>query len=447
MSDTSPIKVALVSLGCPKNLVDSENILGALAAQGYVIVEDNEQADVIIVNTCAFIRPAEEEAVEALLDLADLKQHGARALICAGCLPQRRGRELLDAMPEVDAFVGVGDASRMPEVVQRVLAGERLYLDSDLESIARADTPRWRSSPEWSAFLKIADGCSNRCTYCTIPDIRGPYRSRPISDVVAEFTGLVDAGVKEICLIAQDTTMYGYDLPGDVTLPDLLIELGKIPYDGWIRLMYMHAEHVSDRLLETMAAIPQVIHYLDIPLQHVSKSVLYRMGRQGTKEDCLELVRNIRRVMPDAAIRTTFMTGFPQETESDFEALLEFLQEARLDRVSGFRFWPEEGTPAAVMPSQVPDEVRDERLGRLLALQEMISLEVNQGFVGQRLKVLLEEQVEGIWKGRSYRDAPEVDGEVKVIVPAGHAPLPGAGHFIEVQITRAEVHDLEGVPV
>lgn len=436
------VRISLVSLGCPKNLVDSEHMLGALAAAGYAIVEDNEQADVVIVNTCAFIRPAEEEAVEALLDLSDLKQGQARALICVGCLSQRRGRELLDAMPEVDAVVGVGQAAHMPEVVRRVLTGERLYVDSDLGRLESAATPRWRSAPEWSAYLKIADGCSNRCTYCTIPDIRGPYRSRRPEDIVSEFRQLVAHGAREVCLIGQDTTMYGYDFTTPVTLADLLRQLAEVPFDGWIRVMYMHAEHIGSKLLDTMAAFPALIHYLDVPLQHVSKSVLYRMGRKGDPDTYIDLVHRIRRAMPDAAIRTTFMTGFPQETETDFEILLHFLQEARLDRVSGFRYWPEEGTPAAVLPNQIPDEVRDERLARMLAVQETISLEVNRQFVGRRLRVLVEEEVEGIWKGRSYRDAPEVDGEVKIIVPPG-ATL-SAGQFVDVEITRAEVHDLEG---
>jgi ribosomal protein S12 methylthiotransferase len=440
---SADIKVALVSLGCAKNLVDSEHMLGALAAQGYEIVEENEQADVIIVNTCAFIRPAEEEAVDALLDLADLKKDRARALICAGCLSQRRGRALLDAIPEVDAVIGVGQAARLAEVIQRVLAGERVYLDSDLESLETAAAPRWRSAPEWSAHLKIADGCSNRCTYCTIPDIRGPVRSRPADDVVSEFRQMVEGGVQEVLLIAQDTTMYGYDLSDGVALADLLQRLSEVPFDGWIRLMYMHPERVPDRLLETMAALPAVIPYLDIPLQHAAKGVLYRMGRKGSKDEYLALVQRIRSFMPEAAIRTTLMTGFPQETESEFEVLLEFLEEARLDRVSAFRYWPEDGTPAALLPNQIPDEVRDERLARLLAVQEMISLGVNRGFVGRRLQVLVEEQVEGVWKGRSYRDAPEVDGEVKIIAAPGTA-VPGPGHFVEVEITRAEVHDLEG---
>jgi ribosomal protein S12 methylthiotransferase len=439
---SAALKVALVSLGCPKNLVDSERILGALAAAGYEIVEENEQAEVIIVNTCAFIRPAEEEAVEALLDLADLKAGMARAVICVGCLTQRRGGELMEALPEVDGFAGVGVAARMPEIVARVLAGERVFVASDLDGLDTAAAPRWRSAPEWSTYLKIADGCSNHCTYCTIPLIRGPFRSRPMADVVSEFRQLVAGGVQEVCLIAQDTAMYGTDLSGRVGLPDLLRELGEVPFDGWLRVMYMHPEHVTDDLLATMAATPQVVPYLDLPLQHVAKNVLFRMGRKGTKEECLALVRRVRDAMPDAALRTTFMTGFPQETEGDFEALLDFLDEARLDRVSAFRYWAEEGTPAAQMPNQIPEEVRDERLARLLAAQEMISLEVNQRFVGQRLRVLVEECVEGVFKGRSYRDAPEVDGEVKIVgAPAGALSV---GEFAEVEITRAEVHDLEG---
>ena len=440
---SADIKVALVSLGCPKNLVDSEHMLGVLAERGYEIVEDNEQADIIIVNTCAFIRPAEEEAVEALLDLADLKKGRARGLICAGCLSQRRGRALFESLPEVDAVVGVGQTALLPQVIESVLAGRRLYLDSDLEHLATAAAPRWRSAPEWSAYLKIADGCSNRCTYCTIPDLRGPYRSRPLDDIVAEFSRLVDDGVREVCLIAQDTSAYGYDLPQHTTLVDLLGALATVPFDGWMRLMYLHAEHVADPLLQAMAATPSVLHYLDLPFQHASKTVLYRMGRKGNRDDYLALVRRIRDYLPDAALRTAFIVGFPQETETDFEILLDFLEEARLDRVSAFRYWQEDGTPAALLPNQMPDDVRDERLARLLAAQELISLDVNRGFVGKRLQVLLEERVEGVWKGRSYRDAPEVDGEVKIVNAAGADLAPG--QFVEVEITRAEVHDLEGV--
>ncbi|MEN6547254.1 MAG: MiaB/RimO family radical SAM methylthiotransferase, partial [Armatimonadia bacterium] len=280
------------------------------------------------------------------------------------------------------------------------------------------------------------------CSFCAIPDIRGPYRSRPVDDVVAEFQKMVSENVREVCLIAQDTTVYGWDLPDRPNLAKLLQTMGEVPYAGWIRLLYMHPEHVSDKLLEAIAALPQVVHYVDLPLQHVSKNILYRMGRRGDKQQCLALINMIRSILPDAAIRTTFMTGFPQETEGDFEAMLEFIQEARLDRVSAFRFWPEEGTPAATMVNQIPEEVRDDRLARLMELQEMISLDVNRKLEGQILQVLVEEYVAPVWKGRSYRDAPEVDGEVK-IVGLGPQSLT-SGSFVLVKITRAEVHDLEG---
>lgn len=437
--------VALVSLGCSKNLVDSEHILGVLSEQGYEIVEESEEAEIIIVNSCAFIRPAEEEAIEALLDLADLKKSGkAKKIICAGCLPARRGEKLREILPEVDAFVGMGAMRQMPQVIERIMAGEKVFVDADHEFVPTVETPRWRSAPEWSTYLRIADGCSNFCSYCTIPTIRGPYRSRPLEDIVAEFRQLVEREAKEICLIAQDTTAWGHDLPNRPNLADLLTALGEVPFDGWIRLLYMHPEHLTSKILSSMAAIPQVVHYVDLPLQHVAKNVLYRMGRRGTKEEILHLIANIRAAMPDVAIRTTFMTGFPQETEGDFEALLDFLQCARLDRVSAFRFWPEEGTAAATMVNQIPEDVGDDRLARLMALQEGISLQVNQRLVGKTLKVLLEESVDGIWKGRSYRDAPEVDGEVKVLAQGRTDLAPGM--FINVQITRAEVHDLEGIP-
>lgn len=437
--------VALVSLGCSKNLVDSEHILGVLAEQDYVIVEDAEDAEIIIVNSCAFIRPAEEEAIEALLDLAELKKTGkAQKIICAGCLPARRGKKLQEILPEVDAFVGMGAMKHMPAVIERLLAGEKVFVEADHDFVPTAATPRWRSAPEWSTYLRIADGCSNYCSYCTIPTIRGPYRSRPLDDLVTEFQQHVARNMKEVCLIAQDTTAWGHDLPGRPSLADLLAGLGEVPFDGWIRLLYMHPEHVTSKLLATMAKLPQFVHYVDLPLQHVAKNVLSRMGRRGSREETLNLIANIRAAMPEAAIRTTFMVGFPQETESDFEALLDFLQEARLDRVSAFRFWPEEGTPAATMVNQIPEEIGDDRLARLMALQEGISLQANQRLVGKTLKVLLEESVEGIWKGRSYRDAPEVDGEVKVLAQ-GRTDL-AAGMFLNVKITRAEVHDLEGTP-
>ena len=446
MPTSSPTTVALISLGCPKNLVDAEHMLGLLAAEGFAVVEDATLAQVIIVNTCAFIEPAEQEAIEALLDMADLKQEGqCRALLCTGCLSQRRGEELLAALPEVDGFLGVGGWPRIGELVRRTLAGERVFVSGDLTFSPNAHLPRWRSGPEWLAYLRIADGCSHRCAFCTIPHLRGAYRSRPVDDIVTEFRQLAATGAQEVCLIAQDTTAYGRDLPDKPELALLLRELGQVPFTGWLRVLYAHPQHVTDGLLRAMAQAPAVVPYLDIPLQHVSKAVLHRMNRRGSRQEFLDLVANIRRNLPGVAIRTTFIVGFPGETEADFAELLAFLQEAELDRVSAFRYWEEEGTAAATLPDQVPDEERDDRLARLLEVQEPISLVVNQRLVGRELRVLVESRAQGRLVGRSYRDAPEIDGEVKILAgPAElrHLPL---GGFVQVRITRAEVHDLEGV--
>jgi ribosomal protein S12 methylthiotransferase len=439
-----PTTVALISLGCPKNLVDAEHLLGLLDGDGFRVVEEPREAAVIIVNTCAFIEPAEEEAVEALLDMADLKREGrCRVLLATGCLPQRRGEELLAALPEVDGFLGVGALPRIGELVTRALAGERLFIGGDLGFSPNANLPRWRSGAEWLAYLRIADGCSHRCTFCTIPGIRGDYRSRPVDDVLAEFGALVASGTREVCLIAQDTTAYGRDLPEKPSLAQLLRRMGEVPFGGWVRLLYGHPRHVTDDLLQAMTEVPAVVPYLDIPLQHASRSVLQRMGRAGGRQEYLDLIANIRGHLPSVALRTTFIVGFPGETEADFAELLEFVEAARLDRVSAFRYWEEEGTPAAALPDQVPEEDREERLARLLEVQEPISLTANQHLVGQRLRVLAESRVEGLLVGRSYRDAPEVDGEVKIRASRAVLAQAPLGRFVEVRVTRAEVHDLE----
>jgi ribosomal protein S12 methylthiotransferase len=434
-----------VSLGCPKNLVDSEHLLGLLAAEGLQIVEEPAEAEVLIVNTCAFITPAEEEAIEALLDLADLKTEGrCQVLLAAGCLPQRRGEELLSALPELDGCLGVGALPRISELVRRTLGGERVFLSGDLSFSPTVTLPRWHSGAPWLAYLRIADGCDHRCAFCTIPSIRGRYRSRTPEDLQAEFQRLVGEGVQEVCLIAQDTSAYGRDLPGRPDLAELLSRLGEIPFTGWLRLLYLHPAHVTERLLQTMAATPGVLPYLDLPLQHAAGSVLQRMGRAGNKQDYLQLVAKIRSELPGAALRSTFITGFPGETEEEFAELLAFLQEARLDRVSAFRYWPEEGTRAANLPGAVPEEVAEERWAQLMQLQENLSLEANEQLVGRRLQVLVEERREQLWVGRSYRDAPEVDGEVKIEVAGGVGQEELGGRFLDVQITRAEVHDLLG---
>ena len=487
------VTVALVSLGCPKNLVDAEAMLGALNARGYSIVDDTEGAQVVIVNTCAFIEPAVEEALDALLELSELKARGTcKALIATGCLPQRYGDSLESELPEVDAFVGIGDTERVVAAIEQALQGKRQTLIAAPRPILTPEAPRWRTGAEWLAYIKIADGCDHQCAFCTIPSIRGEYHSAAPEAILQEFRGLVTAGVREVCLIAQDTTNYGKDLPHPPTpsplverggtateasppnplslrergsnggpsplstqrpqvagegpgvrysLASLLRQMGEVEYDGWIRIQYMHPAHVTDELLEAMRDTPAVVPYFDIPLQHVSRDVLRKMGRAGDEGQYLGLVKKIRKVIPGAAIRTTFIVGFPGETEADFVKLLEFIEIAKLDRVSVFRYWPEEGTRAAALPGHVPIEEADERLDAILLAQEGISLAVNKGFQGRTTRVLIEKELRKgkLWAGRSYRDATEVDGEVKV-----EGEGLELGRFVEVEITGAEVHDLKG---
>ncbi len=438
--------VALVSLGCPKNLVDSEVMLGLLEQAGYSIVEDTEQAQVLIVNTCAFIAPAEQEAVEAILDVAELKETGQlKALICAGCLPQRHLDSIRDELPEVDVFLTPGAVDQVVEAVQLALKGQREVIKSPLTYICNAETPRWRSAPQWLAYLKVAEGCNNRCSFCTVPSLRGPYRSRPVEDICHELASLIEEGVREVCLIAQDTTNYGHDLEPPASLVQLLDELHTRDFDGWIRIMYMYPSRVSEALIEAVARADAVVPYFDIPFQHVASAVLRQMRRPGNTESYLRLINQIRQIIPKAALRTTFIVGFPGETEQDFQLLLDFVQEARFDRLAVFRYWPEPGTAAAKLPDQVPEEVANQRQEELYSVQEDISLANNERLVGQRLRVLVERELEegDGWAGRSYRDAPEIDGEV--IIYAEDNNTLELGKFVWAKVEKAQVHDLEVV--
>ena len=438
--------VALVSLGCSKNLVDSEVMLGFLDEAGYPIVEDTEEAQVVIVNTCAFIEPAVDEAIEALLDVSELKKDGKlQALICAGCLPQRYLDDLLAELPEVDVFLTPGAVAQVVAAVRLALSGQREIIKAPLEYLYDAQTPRWRSAPAWSAYLKIAEGCDNRCAFCTVPSLRGRYRSRTISDIRVEFDTLVAGGVREVILVAQDTTNYGADLDPPASLATLLENLSEQEYDGWIRVMYMYPSRVTAQLIETMAQSISVVPYFDIPFQHASAELLKRMGRSGDSQSYLNRIEQIRSIIPEAAFRTSLIVGLPGETEEDFELLLDFVRAARLDRLGVFPYWPEPETRAAQMPDQVPSEVARERQEALVALQEQISLENNERFVGKRLQVLVERQAEdGTWIGRSYRDVPEIDGEV-ILRVTGEGPKPAPGEFVEVTVVKAQVHDLEAV--
>ena len=434
------MRVNLISLGCPKNLVDSEVMLGHLTEAGHAIEDDPARAEAIIVNTCSFIEPAREEAIEVLLEAAEHKRSGScRALICAGCLPQRYPDELAAELPEVDAFVGLGEFHRIAEVLSGALAGEKPLPITDRTYLYSHETPRQRVTAPWLAYVKIAEGCRHNCAFCAIPSIRGPLQSRPVESVHTECERLVGEGVREINLISQDSSSYGRDSAGPSLLSDLLATLAQIEGDFWLRVLHLSPTGVDDRLLDVMGQHEKIVPYVDIPLQHASRRILKAMRRPGSAESCLRLIERIRSRLPGAAIRSTFLLGFPGETEEDFQALLEFLEEARLDRVTGFTFSREEGTPAATMKGQVPAAVAEDRLFRMMDLQQDISAENQRRFLGQELRILVEEQQpRAVLVGRSVRDAPEIDGSV--IATGEGRP----GEFVRVKITEADEHDLYG---
>jgi len=438
-----PPTVAAISLGCPKNLVDTEVMLGLLREAGFSPVTDPRGADVLLVNTCCFIQPAREESAQALAEAAALRRnHQVKALVCAGCWPERDAAGLRAEFPEIDALVGPGDVPGIVDAVRRARDGSGAKAPSAPASAYLYDeaTPRLRATPPWTAYLKLAEGCSHRCRFCLIPRLRGRYRSRPPASVVTEARRLASEGVREINLVAQDSTAYGRDLDG-ADVAALLEALADIDGLRWIRLMYAHPSGVTERLIETMAALPKVCHYLDVPFQHADAGVLRRMGRAGEGDSYLKQVARLRQAMPDIAIRTTFLVGYPGEDEAAFERLLDFLEEARLDRVGAFCFSPEAGTPAARLPDPVPEAEAQARYHRLMSAQQPISLARNERWMGRELDVLIEARGEGAgeWVGRSFRDAPEIDGSV--LLQARGAGL-SPGQFARVRVTAAGPYDL-----
>ncbi len=436
--------VGVISLGCPKNLVDTEVMLGLLSRAGFAIVGDAARADVLLVNTCCFIEAAREEAAEALTEAAALRRAGrARALVCAGCWPQAEAERLRARFPEVDAFMGPGEVADVVEVVEGALAGVRRPAPTAApDAYLHAEgLPRLRTTPPWSAYVKIADGCSHGCRFCVIPRLRGRYRSRPLEAVVAEVRALAAEGVREVNLVSQDTTAYGQDRGGP-DLAELLCALDAVEGIRWIRLLYGFPARVSERLIEVIGGGSRVCHYLDVPFQHADPGVLRRMGRPGDGEVYLRLIARLREAMPDIALRSTFLVGFPGEGEAEFARLLAFVEAAQLDRAGAFSFSPEQGTPAAEMPDQVPAELAQERQEALMAAQQRISLERNRRWLGREIEVLIEGQDQrGRWVGRSFRDAPEVDGTV-VLEPPGARLRPG--EFARARVTAAKPYDLVG---
>jgi len=431
-------KVRIVTLGCAKNEVDSEEIAGVLQGAGYTVDGTSEETGIIVINTCGFLESAKEESIATIRAAVAEKAAGrASKVIVAGCLAQRMGAELMRLAPGADSYVGVGQMARFAEIVKSVQAERETVLDVSPPHHRWADVPtRARAGRPWSAYLKISEGCNHRCTFCTIPSFRGAHQSKPIERVVAEAKHLSYQGTREINLIAQDVTQYGFDLYKEFTLPKLLRELNGVDGIDWIRLLYFYPNLLTDEVIETMASLPKVVKYIDIPLQHTHPDVLRRMKRPWDGERYLDLFEKVRAAMPEVAIRTTFIVGFPGETEEEFEDLLEFCEAAALDRVGAFTFSREPSTPSYDMPDQVPDEVKQERYARLMTLQQEISLEVNQGWIGKEIDVLVEDIRDGWLVGRSHRDAPEIDGFVFV---EGEAK---PGDFIRATVTGAEPYDL-----
>ena len=431
-------KVGMVSLGCAKNRVDSEVILGTLKEAGYEIVSDPAEAEIIFVNTCGFIEPAKEESIEAIFEMAKYKETGRlKKLFVTGCLAQRYIDDLYREMPEVDGFMGVADYTRLLEMMQEAEAGGRPRYVCDGERFFHAE--RVLTTPAYSAYVKISDGCDNRCSYCAIPLIRGPYHSRPFDSIVEECRELAARGVTEITLIAQDTSRYGNDFPeGKLLLPELLEAVSAIEGVHWVRVLYCYPDTTDDRLLDAIANLPKVAPYVDLPLQHINGPLLKRMNRRGSPEWIKSRISACK--ARGLTTRTTMIVGFPGETEEAFHELLQFVKEARFDRLGAFTYSPEEGTPGAEMPDQVDEEVKQRRLDELMTLQQGISLEENTARVGEICEVLCEGAEEGMFVGRSIREAPESDGVIRFTAAREVAP----GEYLNVKITKADAYDLFG---
>jgi ribosomal protein S12 methylthiotransferase len=444
LSEKNIEKVSLVSLGCPKNLVDAEVMLGYLSRAGYAVTTDETQADIIIVNTCSFIKEAKQESIDTILDLADRKHDGhCKLLIVTGCLPQRYQEELATELPEVDIFVGTGDYPRIVEIIaEKRTSSDQLCYTGDPNFVYNDELPRLQSSPHYTAYLKIAEGCSNRCAYCVIPMLRGDHRSRPLESLLIEARQLVEGGVKELNLIAQDITAYGRDLPDTPSLELLIKELAKLEGLRWIRLLYAYPDGVTDSLIELIKTEPKVCKYLDLPIQHISDPILKRMLRRSGEDEIRTLIAKLRSEIPDIAIRTSLIVGFPGETPEDFKKLLQFVEETRFDRLGVFCYSREEGTPAAEMPDQVSERIKRERHKKLMRTQARVSFKHNRTLVDSEEEVLVEgysEETELLLKGRSSRQAPDVDG--LVYITAGNANV---GDIVRLKITDSSDYDLIG---
>ncbi len=436
------VKVGMVSLGCPKNQMDAELMLANMEKEGLQIVADAALAQVVVINTCGFIEAAKQEAIETILEFAQLKKEGQiQKLIVTGCLAQRYKEELARELPECDAVLGLGANGDIASVVKSVMSDETVHRFPSRQCWS-LDGARVLTTPHFFAYMRVGDGCNNCCTYCAIPLIRGGLRSREMDTLVQEAKALAQSGVKEIVLVAQDTTLYGKDLYGESRLPELLERLCEIDGLEWIRLLYCYPEHITERLLDVIASQPKIVKYMDIPLQHASGKVLSAMHRPGDRESLSTLIKHIREVVPGIVLRTTVMTGFPGETEEDFEELCEFLQEARFERLGCFAYSAEEGTKAAVMPDQVDEDIKEQRRDIVMQQQDRIAQEWLSSQVGRTVTVLVEsfDKYAECWSGRTAADAPDIDGKVFFTCDRHVAP----GDMVQVEIIDYMDWDLIG---
>lgn len=437
------MNILFISLGCDKNLVDTEVMLGLLASKGHKMIDDEAQADVIVINTCCFINDAKEESIQTILEMADYKKEGRlKALIVTGCLAQRYKNEIIEEIPEVDAVLGTTSYDKIVEAIDEALQGHSLVEMTDLDALPEVNTQRLVTTGGHFAYLKIAEGCDKHCTYCIIPKIRGNFRSVPMEKLLREAQELADQGVKELILVAQETTLYGKDIYGEKSLHKLLKELCKITGIQWIRILYCYPEEITDELIQVMKEEKKICHYLDLPIQHASNEILKRMGRRTSKEQLIEIIGKLRKEIPDIALRTTLITGFPGETEEQHEELMDFVDEMEFDRLGVFTYSAEEDTPAASMDGQIDESVKEDRQAELMELQQDIAFDLAEDMIGQEVLVLIEGKVadENAYVGRTYKDAPNVDG--LIFVNTDEELM--SGDFARVKVTGALEYDLIG---
>ena len=437
------MKILFISLGCDKNLVDTEVMLGMLASRGYEMTNDEQEADIIVINTCCFIHDAKEESIQNILEMAEYKKNGsAKALIVTGCMAERYRQEILDEIPEVDEVLGTTAYDRILDAVDAALAGQHEVMTADLDALPLPETKRLVTTGGHFAYLKIAEGCDKHCTYCIIPKIRGNFRSVPMERLLKEAQDLAEQGVKELILVAQETTLYGKDLYGEKSLPKLLRELCKISGIRWIRILYCYPEEITEELIQVMKEEPKICHYLDLPIQHANDTILKRMGRRTSKQELIDIVQKLRKEIPDICLRTTLITGFPGETQEQHEEVMEFIDTLEFDRLGAFTYSPEEDTPAATFEDQIDEEVKEDRQADIMELQQEIAFDKAEDMIGREVLVMIEGKVadENAYVGRTYRDAPNVDGLIFINTDVELI----SEDFAKVKVTGALDYDLIG---